>query len=106
MKIRFLRRLGLLGMAASAALLFAGSASAGVNGREARQRDRIEAGWENGSLTRGETFRLAAEQVRIERRERRFRADDGMLGPWERRALDRDLDRASRHIGRARHNDR
>jgi hypothetical protein len=81
-------------------------AVAGVNAREARQRHRIAHGVQDGSLTRHEAHRLAHQQHRIERRERRFRANDGALGPRERMALDRSLDRSSRHIYRARHNER
>jgi hypothetical protein len=87
-------------------VLGAVDAQAGANGRERLQRVRIEQGVGDGSLTRGEARRLGREQVRIERAERRFRADDGHLGPRERAQLDRRLDRASHHIHRARHNER
>jgi hypothetical protein len=93
--------------AAGLLILGAGVASAaGVNGREAVQRHRIGAGVQDGSLTRGETHRLFHRQRHIERMERRFRADDGALGPRERHRLDGALDRSSRHIYRARHNGR
>ena len=81
-------------------------AAAGVNGREAAQRDRIAQGVASGSLTGREAARLTAEQARIERKEQRFRANDGRLGPRERNALDRSLDRSRNHIFRAKHNDR
>ncbi len=106
MWIRGRRALGTLVLAAGLAGLPADSASAGPDAREARQRGRIAAGLHDGSLTRGEAARLRAEQARIERRERRFRRDDGRLGPRERARLDRSLDRSARHIGRARHNAR
>jgi hypothetical protein len=106
MRIRATRALGTLALAASLAWLGAASASAGPNAREARQRGRIAEGIQDGSLTRGEAARLGREQARIERRERRFRRDDGHLGPRERARLDRSLDRSARHIGRARHDAR
>ena len=81
-------------------------AIAGVNGREAAQRGRIAQGVGSGSLTAGEAARLGAEQARIEHMERRFRANDGQLGPRERERLDSALDRSRNHIFRAKHNDR
>ncbi len=102
---RFPRILVSLG-AMALVLAIGGSAAAGVNDREARQRSRIRAGVEDGSLTRGEAHRLVHEQARIERTERRFRRNDGKLGPRERIRLDRKLDRSAVHLYRARHNDR
>ena len=106
MRHTWIRGLGAVALASGLLLGAASVAEAGVNGREARQRERIEAGVEDGSLTRGEARRLVREQQRIERRERRFRENDGKLGPRERRRLDRDLDRSAAHLYRARHNDR
>ncbi len=88
-----------------AALLFASSAAAGVEERESRQRERIAAGVEDGSLTRAEAHRLRHQQANIERRERRFRNNDGHLGPAERLRLHRQQDRAARNIFRRRHNE-
>lgn len=85
------------------ALFGAGAAQAGVDGREVNQRSRIRAGVQDGSLTRPETYRLVRQQTHIERVEQRMRSDDGRLGPRERLRLDRKLDRASAHIGVARH---
>ncbi len=103
---KFPRRFVLLAIAAGALGLGAQSAQAGVNAREARQRERIHAGVHDGSLTRGEAGRLGREQVRVERRERRFRRDDGQLDAGERARLQRSLSHSSRHIYGARHNDR
>ncbi len=105
MRIRPLRLAALLGIAVGVAL-GANDAAAGVNAREAQQRHRIRAGIADGSLTRHEARGLAREQLRIERLEHRFRADDGRLGPRERVRLGRRLDRSARHVYRARHNDR
>lgn len=106
MRIPRLRLVALLGLAAGTLALGAADASAGVQAREARQRHRIHRGIHDGSLTAREAGRLAREQVRIERTERRFRANDGHLGPRERIRLNQRLDRSARHIHRARHNDR
>jgi hypothetical protein len=54
-------------------------------------------------LTRREARRLTREQRHIRREERRYRCNDGHLGPWERRDLRRDLNRSSRHIYRQKH---
>ncbi len=101
---------GSLAMVAAILLLggagLASSASAGVEAREAGQRERIHRGVEDGSLTRREAHRLGHEQVRIERTERRFRHNDGHLGPRERVVLQRMQSRSSRHIARAKHNGR
>jgi hypothetical protein len=86
-----------------AGALLPADASAGVNAREHRQRERIRAGVQDGSLTRPEAHRLGRQQVRIERLERRMRADDGRLGPRERARLDGALDRGSARIYRQRH---
>lgn len=92
-----------LAAALAALLLSAADARAGVNGREAHQRARIRAGVADGSLTGPEARRLARNQVRTERLERRMRADDGRLGPHERARLDRRLDHSSARIWRQRH---
>lgn len=84
-------------------LALATPGQASVNGRERRQHERIQQGRRSGELTSREAARLAREQARIEREERRYRANDGRLGPRERADLDRDLNRANRHIYRQKH---
>ena len=83
--------------------LAASSAEAWVNDHQHYQRDRIRAGAHDGSLTRPEAYRLGRSQLCTERLERRMRAEDGRLGPWERARLDRRLDRSSARIWRQRH---
>jgi len=73
-----------------------------IDRRQENQQQRIANGIRDGSLTSGETARLQYQRARISRREQRFRAD-GNLRPWERAKLHRHLNRASRHIWRARH---
>lgn len=77
-------------------------AAPGVDHRQAHQQARIAQGVASGALTGRETRALAAEQAAIRREERLYRAD-GVLGPWERADLHRDLNRASRHIARQKH---
>ncbi|NOX20068.1 MAG: hypothetical protein GXO99_02230 [Nitrospirae bacterium] len=66
------------------------------------QQLRIKQGIKDGSLTLREAIRLEREQARIRCEERRFKAD-GVLTKRERIKLHRDLDRASRHIFREKH---
>jgi hypothetical protein len=74
-----------------------------VDGREHRQRERIREGERSGELTRHEAARLRREQTRVRREERRYRASGDSLSRRERRDLQRDLDRSSRHIRRQKH---
>ncbi len=90
-------------LAVAGSLALAAPSEASINRREYRQRERIQEGRESGRLTNAEAARLAREQVRIRREERRYRADGGGLGPWERADLRRDLNRANRHIYRQAH---
>ena len=85
------------------AIFAAGAASAGVNHREYRQRERIRAGIDDGSLTRPEARRLGHQQLRIERMEQRMRADGGGLGARERWRLGHAMNRSSARIWRSRH---
>ena len=103
---RSIRKIGAIALTSLFVVSGVASADSSVNGREARQRQRIRAGVADGSLTRPEAHRLRHEQVRIERTERRFRRNDGHLGPRERHRLDNLQDRSARHIYRGRHNGR
>ena len=68
-----------------------------INARQARQRERIEWGFHNGSITRWEFRRLMAEQHDIENMKRAF-VGDGFLTDNERFELNRRLDFARQHI--------
>lgn len=70
--------------------------------RQARQRDRIRIGMQEGSLTRHEFRKLMEEQREIHEMERHFRAD-GILDVREFRRLDHALDVASRNIRMEKH---
>ena len=87
-------------------LLFADSALAGrVKKRQVRQKKRIHQGVRSGELTRGETKALKKEQRRIQKAKRRARSD-GKVTKKERARLEHMQDRSSRHIYRAKHNER
>ncbi|MDR7545267.1 MAG: hypothetical protein QN120_13565 [Armatimonadota bacterium] len=82
----------------------ASAAQAGViDRRQHRQLQRIAAGIRCGDLTRGEAARLLAEQAWIRLEERYYRSTGGGIEPREWLDLQRDLNRASRHIYRQRH---
>lgn len=86
-------------VAAGCILGFAGAVEAApVNTRERNQKQRIVDGVKSGGLTAKETAFLVAEQARIRAEEFRYRRNDGVLGPWERMDLQRDLNRADRRI--------
>jgi hypothetical protein len=76
-----------------------------INGRQARQQQRILRGVEDGQLTNREAQRLEGQEQRIDRQEDRFRETGGGLSPQERARLERELDRSSRDIYRQRHDD-
>jgi len=83
---------------------FAGTGDPGVNKRQHRQQRRIGQGVKSGELTRREAVRLEREQVRIARKEARFKSD-GELTRRERASLQRDLNRSSRHIYGQKHDE-
>ena len=78
-----------------------------IGQRRENQQDRIAQGIKSGSLTAGETARLEGQQRRINRRTQDMREDNGgHLDRAQRRAVNRQQNRASRHIYRAKHNGR
>ena len=76
-----------------------------VDRREVRQQARIRQGARSGQLTPGETARLTAGQVHVERVQARAKSD-GAVTPRERVKLDRAQNRQSRRIWRLKHNAR
>ena len=76
-----------------------------IHRREVTQRARIQAGWRQGDLTRGERWRLRHGQQHIRRMSWRARRD-GHLGQYERWRIARAQDRQSGRIYRLRHNHR
>jgi hypothetical protein len=91
-------------LATGTTMTLGGAARAGeVGGRFENQRDRIEQGYENGSLDRKEACRLLGQEKDL-RQERHHMARNGM-SRHEREAMNRDLDRESRHIHEQRTDD-
>ncbi len=78
--------------------------AAGINKREAAQRQSIRAGVEDGSLTGAEAKRLRNQQVKMERKEQRFR-EDGELSRRERANLHVTADANRARIYKQRHDD-
>ena len=75
----------------------------GINDRQGHQRVRIANGMRSGELTARETARLAREQAQIYRMEHRFRRTGDGLSYRERARLQHELNQASRHIYRQKH---
>jgi len=73
-----------------------------VRKREQLQQKRIDQGVQSGELNSREAGRLEREQARIKQDEERMKAD-GKLTPQERRKLNREQNRASRHIYKEKH---
>ena len=84
--------------------LATGVHAASINDRQAAQRDSIRSGIADGSLTRPEAYRLGQQQVRMERKEQRFRAD-GELTNRERANLQGTASQNRARITRQRHDD-
>lgn len=74
-----------------------------INARQGRQTARIRQGVRSGELTRRETVRLAAEQAAIRTQEAFYRRSGGEFTARERARLQRELQQASRHIYRQKH---
>jgi len=92
-----------------AALLLGGVSSVladnEVNERQRNQQKRIGEGVENGSLTAGETARLEKQEAAIHHEVKTERkANGGTLTPRERRQVNRQQNRESARIYRAKHN--
>src|SRR5210317_1177684 len=74
-------------------------------GRHFQQKKRICQGIESGELTRGESRQLVKQQQRI-RKHQRIAWADGTLTGQERVGLERQQNKASKHIYRLKHNKR
>jgi hypothetical protein len=74
-----------------------------IDNREHRQAHRIADGVADGELTARETGRLLRGQVHVRRLEHRALADDGVVGPRERRRIEQAQDVQSRRIFRQKH---
>ena len=76
-----------------------------INHQQHEQQKRIRQGIRSGELTRAEAIRLEKEEREIRQGERAAKAD-GVVTRAERREINQDLNKASRHIYRAKHNRR
>ena len=74
-----------------------------INEREHEQQQRIRAGVRSGELTRREAARLEAEETRIRLDEARARQSGGVFTLRERARIQRELNQASHHIYRQKH---
>ena len=74
----------------------------GVDQRQQNQRARVNQGVVSGEVTRGEAAKLKSEQRRIKRTERRAKAD-GKVTRKERANIHRKQNKASRDIGKEKH---
>jgi len=81
--------------------------AAEVDQREANQQARIAQGIRSGQLTPGETARLENKEAGIHQEIKQERAaNGGHLTPAERAQVNRQQNRVSNQIYRAKHNDR
>jgi len=78
--------------------------SASINEREARIKNRIQRGIQDGSLTDWEARRLYRELGYVENKERAFRSD-GRIDGREAAELNRDLDRLADNVRDQRHDE-
>ena len=74
-----------------------------IEERQKRQQERIDEGVKSGELNKRETLKLEKEQAKIQRKKRRYRHNDGKLGPKEKADLTRDQNKASQHIYKEKH---
>ncbi|TAJ09883.1 MAG: hypothetical protein EPO61_03980 [Nitrospirae bacterium] len=97
-------RLFMLGLLVTSVALpaLAQTQSPGIDRREQRQQQRIQQGIQSGQMTPKEATRLEHEQARIREEESAMKAD-GKLDATERRKLQQDLNRSSRHIAKEKH---
>jgi hypothetical protein len=73
--------------------------------KQIRQQARIKQGVKSDELTKGETVRLEKEQGKIQAEKIQAKSD-GKVTAQERKKIRHDQKKASRHIYRAKHNDK
>ena len=79
-----------------------GSMAATINERQDNQQARIQQGVDSGELTKRETVRLSKQQIKIKRKEMRFKSD-GQFTKKERALVQRDLNKQNKAIYRQKH---
>jgi hypothetical protein len=77
-----------------------------IRKRSNNERERVTQGARSGELTKREAAKLRKEQKEIRKDVRVAKKDDGHIGPRERKHIRREQRKASRHIYRAKHNNR
>ena len=78
------------------------SMAATINERQDNQQARIQQGVVSGELTKRETVKLSQQQIKIQRKEMRFKSD-GEFTKKERALVQRDLNRQNKAIYRQKH---
>jgi hypothetical protein len=78
----------------------------GINKREHRQTERIKHGVKHDEITKGEANRLKADEAAIRAEEKVYRRSGDGLTKREVKDLENDLNKTSRKIKRATHNDK
>lgn len=78
----------------------------GINAREHRQTERIKDGVKDKELTRAELDKLRADEAAIRAEERVYRKSGDGLSRAEKKDLEKDLNKTSKEIYRAKHNNR
>ena len=73
--------------------------------RQERQQRRIGQGVASGELKAGEARKLETEQKEIQQEKKEARADGTVTGT-ERKDIQKDQNQASRHVYRAKHNNK
>src|SRR5258706_10092821 len=73
-----------------------------INQRKENEKDRIQAGVKDGSLTKGEAARLKAEDKHVNKEIRRARKD-GDVTAKEKAKITRDQNKLSKNIAKQRH---
>ena len=79
---------------------------AGVNKREHRQVQRIKRGVKQDEITKAEADKLKADEAAIRAEEKVYRKSGDGLNKREVKDLEKDLNKTSREIKRAKHNDK
>lgn len=74
--------------------------------REHKQQTRIKAGVKSKELTVGEAKRLRKGQKHIDRMQKKFKADDGVVDAKEKMRLENAQDKQSAKIYKLKHNEK
>lgn len=98
--------LGLVAPIAYAQDASGSKAPTGINAREHRQAERIKDGVKDKELTRAELDKLRADEAAIRAEERVYRKSGDGLSRAEKKDLEKDLNKTSKEIHRAKHNNR